>query len=114
MDIDTAKQDRHESTKVVMPMVNAEIERDRDCSVSPTRLEAIVDGKVFTARVDHAKGSRERPFSITDTREKLQSSLLYGGFDPEGANAFDEIVSNIETSRDVAADFARLSRVVRK
>lgn len=101
-------------TAKLTPLVDAEIEAKWGRSMCPTRLEAVLgDGSVYSAWNEHPLGSQEKPFSAQDRRNKLTDCLQYGGFDPAVADRFDEILGNLPDSRDVAADFARLSDLVR-
>jgi len=95
--------------RLVLPLVDDGIEREWGRSVSPTRLEVETPEKVFTARVDFAKGSLVRPFTPRDVRRKLEDCLSFGGFDRSRAGVFDEIVEGLIDSADVAAEFRRLS-----
>jgi 2-methylcitrate dehydratase PrpD len=95
--------------RLVIPLVDDEIERDWGRSVSPTRLEVDTPSKVYSARVDFAKGSLSRPFTPQDVRRKLEDCLRFGGFDRSRADIFEDAVEGLLDSSDVAADFRRLS-----
>jgi 2-methylcitrate dehydratase PrpD len=95
-------------TAKLTPLVDAEIERKWGRNVGPTRLEAVVDGKVFTAQVDEAKGSPGQPMSRTDLRRKLADCLSFGGFDPAQADTFEQGIDGLLASSDVAADIRTL------
>jgi 2-methylcitrate dehydratase PrpD len=96
-------------TKLVVPLVDDEMTRQWGRGVSPTRVEAVIGDKVFTARTDRAKGSSAAPFTQDDVRRKLEDSLFFGGFDPASADFFEETIDNLVHSTDVAADIRRLS-----
>ena len=99
-------------TRLVLPLVDDDIEREWGRSVSPTRLEVETPGKVYTVRTDFAKGSLVTPFTPRDVRRKLEDCLRFGGFDSSRADAFDEVIEGLIDSRDVAGDFRRLSAAI--
>ncbi|HET6190322.1 MAG TPA: MmgE/PrpD family protein [Trebonia sp.] len=102
-------------TRLVLPLADDEIERDWGRSVSPTRLEVETADQLYTARVDFAKGSLIRPFTELDVRRKLEDCLRFGGFAPSRAGIVGEVVDGLVDSRDVAADFRKLSNeIIRK
>jgi 2-methylcitrate dehydratase PrpD len=92
----------------VTPLVAEDIEQRWGRNVTPARLEAVIDGKVFTAQVNEAKGGAERPMTDADLRRKLEDCLSFGGFDKGRAAAFETAIQGLESSTDVAADLKRL------
>lgn len=100
-------------TKLIVPLVDDEIERDWGRNVSPTRLEAVVGGRVFTARCDQAKGSLAHPFTREEARGKLEDGLYFGGFNRSSAGLFEETIEGLAVSKDVGADLRRLSAAIR-
>jgi 2-methylcitrate dehydratase PrpD len=99
-------------TRMVVPLVDDEIERDWGREVSPTRLEVETPGELYTARVDFAKGSLLSPLTAADRRRKLEDCLRFGGFDRSRADFFDEVIDGLIDSADVSADFRRLTAEV--
>lgn len=99
-------------TGKVTPHVDAEIERVWGRNVSPTRLEAVIDDKVFTVQVDRPKGSAALPMSEAELTRKLMDCLAFGGFDPAAAPAFRRTIDGLAQSDDVKADLRGLIRVV--
>jgi hypothetical protein len=99
-------------TRMVVPLVDGEIERDWSRGVSPTRLEVETPGRLYTARADFAKGSLISPFTAADRRRKLEDCLRFGGFNPHRADVFDEVIEGLIDSADVSADFSRLTAEV--
>ena len=92
----------------VTPMVDDEIERQWGRNVTPARVEAVIDGKVFSAQVEEAKGGIQTPMSSQDLRRKLEDCLTFGGFDAGRASFFEEAIEGLEDSVDVAEDIKRL------
>lgn len=97
---------------LVTPIVDDEFERKFGRNVTPARVEAVVDGKVFSAEVLEALGSTDNPMSSQVLRRKLEDCLAYGGFDTGRAGAFEETIAGLENSVDVAADIRRLITAV--
>ncbi|WP_417209775.1 MmgE/PrpD family protein [Antarctobacter sp.] len=95
-------------TAKVTPLVDETIERDWGRNVSPSRVEAVVDGKTFSAQVDQPKGSKDLPMTRSEMRRKLEDCLATGGFSPELADAFETTIEGLPASRDVAADIRAL------
>ena len=96
-------------TARVMPYVDADFDAKWGRNICPTRVEAVVDGKVFTAQVDLPKGGPANPMTNADLRAKLEDCLSFGGFDVGSANVFDEVIAGLLTSKDVAADLHKLN-----
>ena len=92
----------------VTPIVDDEFEKKFGRNVTPARVEAVVDGKVFSAQVLEAKGGAEKPMSGDDLHRKLEDCLTFGGFDARRAGAFEAAVEKLESSSDVATDIRRL------
>jgi len=92
----------------VTPVVDEEIERKWGRNVTPARVEAVIDGKVFSAQVDEAKGGLKAPMSSHDLRRKLEDCLTFGGFDAGRASLYETAIARLEDSTDVAADIKRL------
>ena len=88
----------------VTPMVDDEIERQWGRNVTPARVEAVIDGKVFSAQVEEAKGGIQTPMSSQDLRRKLEDCLTFGGFDAGRASFFEKAIEGLEDSVDVAED----------
>lgn len=97
----------------VTPMVDATIEREWGRNICPTRVEAVIGERVFSAQVEHAKGSPEVPMSAHDLRLKLEDCLRFGGFDPASADDFESEIDGLFESNDVGAALDRLNKVVR-
>ena len=97
----------------VTPKVDTEIERAWGRNVGPTRVEAMVDGKLFSVQVDDAKGSPRAPMSEADLMRKLEDCLTFGGFDPAMAKAFSKATDGMLSSTDIAADYRQLIADVR-
>jgi 2-methylcitrate dehydratase PrpD len=92
----------------VTPIVDDEFERKFGRNVTPARVEAVIDGKVFSAQVEEAKGGLQRPMSSQDLHRKLEDCLTFGGFDAGRASFFEKAIEGLENSADVAADFKSL------
>lgn len=92
----------------VTPIVDDELERKFSRNVTPARVEAVANGKVFSAQVLEAKGGIGVPMSASDLRRKLEDCLAFSGFDTDRASSFEEAIENLESSNDVAADIRRL------
>jgi 2-methylcitrate dehydratase PrpD len=92
----------------VTPVVDSEFERKFGRNVTPARVEAVIDGKVFSAQVEEAKGGIGVPMSAADLRRKLEDCLTFGGFDAGRADIFEHVIEGLEHSVDVAGDFRRL------
>ena len=80
--------------------------------MTPARVEAVVDGQVFSEQVNEAKGGPDAPMSDDDLHRKVQDCLSFGGFDPARAADFKAAVTALETSTDISADLGRLIRRV--
>ena len=93
---------------LVTPIVDAEFERKFGRNVTPARVEAVIDGKVFSAQVEEALGAPDHPMSAAELRRKLEDCLSFSNFDPARADVFERIVGGLETSQDVSADIGRL------
>jgi 2-methylcitrate dehydratase PrpD len=109
---DTAMLARPEISRLsalVVPYVDEQLERDWSRNISPTRLEAVVGDRTFTVQCDYAKGSLQVPFSVEDTRHKLEDSLAVSGFGAARADLFEKTLDDLLYSQDVAADLRRLS-----
>lgn len=92
----------------VTPIVAQDLEERFGRNVTPARLEAVLDGKVFTAQVEQAKGGIDSPMSAQDLRRKLEDCLMFGGFEPARAASFEISIDALESSSDVAADVQRM------
>jgi 2-methylcitrate dehydratase PrpD len=98
------RQDVADLTARVTPMVDAEFEREWGRNIGPTRVEAITDGKSFTAQADTPKGSKSSPMSADDLRRKLEDCLTFGGFNPDRAGLFADAIDGLVDSADIASD----------
>ena len=99
----------------VTPLVDDEIERKWGRNISPTRIEAVAGGKVFTVQVDEPKGCPTQPMSAAERRAKLEDCLSFGGFAAGGAEIFEAAIEGLEHSTDVAADIrAMIAGVIGK
>ena len=98
----------------ITPVVDEEIERRWGRHATPARVEAVIDGQVFSAQVEEAKGSPETPMSRADMRRKVADSLSFSGFDPARAAFVEETIDGFEASADIAADLSRLISGVRE
>lgn len=96
-------------TARVMPHVDADFDAKWGRNVCPTRVEAVIDGKLFTAQVDLPKGGPANPMTSADLHAKLEDCLSFGGFDVGSAAVFEEVVAGLLASKDVAADLHRLN-----
>jgi 2-methylcitrate dehydratase PrpD len=96
----------------VTPVVDEKFEKEFGRNVTPARVEAMCDGTIFTAQVEEAKGGLQAPMSSDELRRKLEDCLAFGGFDASNASCFEETVSGLAHSADIAYDLARLSRIV--
>lgn len=92
----------------VTPSIDPEIERVWGRNVTPARVEAVVDGVVFSEQVVEAKGGLDVPMTRDDLHRKVQDCLSFSGFDPARADRFEAAVLALETSTDVAADVKRM------
>ncbi|SAK53928.1 MmgE/PrpD family protein [Caballeronia calidae] len=92
----------------VTPIVDEEFERKFGRNVTPARVEAVCNGKVFTAQVEEAKGGSLSPMSNQDLRRKLEDCLSFGGFETSRASSFEESIAALENSADVASDISSL------
>jgi 2-methylcitrate dehydratase PrpD len=92
----------------VTPVVDAELDRKMGRNVTPARVETMIDGKMYSAQVTEPKGNFKTPMSAADLRRKLEGCLVFGGFDPAGADLFETFVANLGESVDVAADLRQL------
>jgi 2-methylcitrate dehydratase PrpD len=93
---------------LVTPIVDAEFEAKFGRNVTPARVEAVVDGRVYSAQVEEALGAPDHPMSPAEQRRKLEDCLSFSGFDRDRADLFETIVGGLKTSTDVAADIGRL------
>jgi len=93
---------------LVTPIVDDEFERKFGRNVTPARVEAVIDGKVFSAEVLEALGSTQNPMSSQVMRRKLEDCLSYGGFNTSHADLFEKTIAGLADSADVAADIKRL------
>jgi 2-methylcitrate dehydratase PrpD len=92
----------------VTPLVDDEIERQWGRNISPTRIEVVAGGKVFTVQVDEPKGRPSQPMSTADLRSKLEDCLSFGGFAASRADIFETTIDGLEQSADVAAEVRKL------
>lgn len=93
---------------LVTPIVDDEFERKFGRNVTPARVEAVIDGRVFSAQVEEALGAPDHPMSAAVLRRKLEDCLTFGGFDAARASRFEAVMTEIEHSTDIAADLGRL------
>jgi 2-methylcitrate dehydratase PrpD len=101
-------------TARVMPHVDAEFDAKWGRNICPTRVEAVIDNRVFSAQVDQPKGGPNNPMTSADLRAKLEDCLRFGGFDVDSATVFEEVVAGLLNSENVAADLSRLNAAVAK
>ena len=107
-----ARDDIAHLSTLVVPYVDAQLERDWGRNISPTRIEAIIGDRCFTVQCDHAKGSLEVPFTARDTRHKLEDSLRVSGFGEGHAHRFESTLDALLDSPDVVSDIGRLSNAI--
>lgn len=92
----------------VTPIVDEELERRFGRNVTPARVEVVIDGQVYTAQVEEAKGGATSPMTPADMRRKAEDCLRFGGFDANRAATFEAVLGALPQSTDVAADFRTL------